>query len=116
MQVETLEHLFWECNHVQHLWNKLGIFLSDRNLKCSLNLETVCFGIIDKENIKRRNVINFILLLMKSYIFQTKHRNQALNFDNFVAYLKIRIKLENEIALINDKLNQHNTKWAGFEL
>ena len=52
---------------------------------------------------------------MKSYIFQTKNRNQTLNFDHFVAYLKLRIKLENEIALINDKLSQHNIKWADLE-
>ena len=116
MQVETLEHLFWECHHVQHMWNRLGKFLSEKNLNCPLNFETICFGKTDKGDNKRRNVVNFILILMKSYIFQTKYNNRTLNFDNFVNYLKTRIKLEQEIALINDKLSQHNIKWAGFEL
>ena len=43
MQVETLEHLFWECKHVQHLWNRLGKFLIDKKLIFLLNLKTICF-------------------------------------------------------------------------
>ena len=25
--VETIEHLFWECRHVQHIWNQINIFI-----------------------------------------------------------------------------------------
>ena len=29
MEIETLNHLFWECIHVQHFWTNLSVFLQE---------------------------------------------------------------------------------------
>ena len=38
MNIDSLKHMFWECNHVQHFWNQLQTFLNRINdMNISLN-------------------------------------------------------------------------------
>ncbi|KAH3811392.1 hypothetical protein DPMN_139802 [Dreissena polymorpha] len=40
--IETIEHLFWECKHIQPIWNQLTSFLEQQQLNnaklCALQL------------------------------------------------------------------------------
>lgn len=54
---------------------------------------------------------NFIIYLGKYFIFQNKQQKQIPNIRHFKSYLLTRIKLEKEIALLNDKLAFFETKW-----
>ena len=49
-------------------------------------------------------MINFIILLAKSFIFQNKQNKKVPNMHVFKYYLSNRIKIEKEIALHNDML------------
>ena len=111
--VETLEHLFWECSHVQTLWNHLGRLFQEKHYNVPLNFKTISFGITDTT--KDMDVVNFIILIMKYYIYQIKNRKLTPNFEGFLSYLKIRISIEKEIALKNDRLSKHILKWNSFQ-
>ena len=70
------------------------------------------FGIIDKKVYS--DVLNFILILIKTFIFNMKIKKCIPNFNIFLNYLKIKIQTEAEIALSKNKLEKHNQKWIHF--
>ncbi|KAH3784623.1 hypothetical protein DPMN_162584 [Dreissena polymorpha] len=35
--IETIEHLFWECKHIQPIWNQLVSFLEQQQLNVKLS-------------------------------------------------------------------------------
>ena len=46
--IETVDHLFWECIVVQRFWSELHSFLLSINIKFSYNKETIFFGVFKK--------------------------------------------------------------------
>ena len=106
--VETMEHLFWECRYVQINWNELIAFLT-KNINITINLIDVCLGTFKRgvDNI----TVNYIIILMKHYIFRTKQANLIPAFNSFINHLNSKIKVEQEIALLKDQSELHNRKW-----
>ncbi|KAH3747606.1 hypothetical protein DPMN_182034 [Dreissena polymorpha] len=49
--IETIEHLFWECKHIQPIWNQLTSFLEQQQLNVKLS-----FLNIEKEIALKKNV------------------------------------------------------------
>ncbi|KAH3892519.1 hypothetical protein DPMN_016637 [Dreissena polymorpha] len=45
--IETIEHLFWECKHTQHIWNQLVSFLEQQQLNVKLSFLN-CDGQTDR--------------------------------------------------------------------
>ncbi|KAH3717806.1 hypothetical protein DPMN_060602 [Dreissena polymorpha] len=39
--IETIEHLFWECKHIQPIWNQLVSFLEQQQLNVKLSFLNV---------------------------------------------------------------------------
>ena len=110
MNIETQEHLFWQCEVIQELWNKLQRYLNQRNVNVNFNLENISLGLTDGN--ENNQTVNFILMLTKYYIFQMKNRNQKPNINGFLSYLNIWENIEKEVALSHNKLPQHNAKWS----
>jgi len=110
--IETIDHLFWECNYIKELWTKLQHFLKDVNIEIKLSKEMAFLGFIDKK--VYNHVLNFILILMKTFIFNMKIKKCIPNFNIFLNYLKIKIQTEAEIALIKNKYETNNQKWIHF--
>jgi len=109
--IETIEHLFWECKYIQPIWNQLTSFLGQQQLNVKLSFLNVSFGTNTLKSIDGNNIVNFILILMKYFIFNMKYRKQIPNFNCFVHSLKLKIQIEKEIALSNDTLHICEQKW-----
>ncbi len=84
MQVESIEHLFWECYHVQTLWNRLSNYLAAKGILVVFNLEGISFGVVQTGF--KSNSINFMIYLMKYFIFQMKNRQNVHVFEQFILY------------------------------
>ena len=63
-QLETVEHLFWECELVNIIWHELEDWLQTVQVTINFASEYVLFGIKGANN----NPINVIILLIKQYI------------------------------------------------
>ena len=59
-------------------------------------------------------VINYILILMKSYIFSDKNRHESLNIEIFKKALSMKIKLEEIIAFERNKIDLHKNQRQKF--
>ena len=114
MEIESINHLFWECLYVQQFWTETSNFLKDYNVDISFSLKTVFFGITQQINNPNIQVKNFIILLAKYFIFRSKCQKIPLSSVHFKSYLRQRLKIEKHIYLIKDNLTQFEKKWHSF--
>ena len=112
MEIETVSHLFWECAHVQQFWTSVADLLRVCDSNINITLKTITFGICQSKPKCDAIVINFIIFLAKYFIFQNKQNKKVPNMHVFKYYLSNRIKIEKEIALLNDKLAFFEYKWG----
>ena len=96
MYVETIKHLFLECNHVQHLkfWNNMSNWLKSKNLNTVMNFQTVSLGVIDDIKNTTIQAKNYTIILAKNYIYQAKSSKQIPNFTHFKNGLTQKIDIE----------------------
>ena len=97
-EVETLEHLFWECNIVNLFWNGLVTTLKENCFNCArlqLNAEIVLFGC--RDNFVSDKSFDFILLYAKFYIYKCKLQDTLPTLESFLIALETRLRLEEKI-------------------
>ena len=112
MDIETVQHLFWECNKVQIFWNNFHKFINNTNIQMQITYKTISFGWC--EETFEDKLKNFIIFYAKYYIFLNKCHKTIPSCDLFKHYLGKQIKIEKEIALMNDKLYTFELKWRQF--
>ena len=107
---ETVLHIFVECDQVRTLWNQLSEYTVQLFPGTTLHI-TPTNIIFNRIGDGKRNVINFICLLVKQYIYSQRCLKSAISFPIFKNRLmKIR-SIEKYIAIKNGKLHLHNKKW-----
>ena len=112
MDIESIQHLFWECNTVQVFWSDLIRFLQNTNIRMVINYKIISFGICDKD--ENDSIKNFVIFYAKYFIFLNKCRKTIPKCNLFKTYISKRIEIEKEIALSNDKLKTFENKWRLF--
>jgi len=68
---ESLIHILYECNIVQPIWRDLEHYLASKDIYIDLNVLDIVFG--TQKGGANSMVINYILILMKSYIYSVKN-------------------------------------------
>ena len=68
--VESIDHLFWECSYSQILWTELQTFLKRVKIDIVINKTSAFLG--NTEIKLHGKVLNFIIILMKVFIFNMK--------------------------------------------
>ena len=71
-------------------------FIKDVNIEIKSSKELAFLNIIDKK--VYNNVLTFILILMKTFIFNMKIKKCIPNFNIFLNYIKIKVQTEAESA------------------
>ena len=115
MEIETIDHLFWQCKHVQTFWTEFSHFLSDLNIDIEFNLINIAFGFtitIGKPEIMLKN---FLIILGKYFIFRGRCLKIIPTLNQFKSFLRNRIKIEKEIYFMKDKLAQFEIMWGKFD-
>ena len=80
IEVETIEHLIWECIEVQNFLFNLEQFLDAMRIPFSFNKTTFIFGLYNSRGICATNKTdNLILLIIKQFIYSTRCLNKTLS-------------------------------------
>ena len=87
--------MFWECPIIHAIWNKVNSFYQNNGITIELNIIYVLFEISTKLHYKS---INYIIMLMKYYIFGSMYRKEVPNFQVIHHYLQTRLTIEREKA------------------
>ena len=112
MEPETIQHLFWDCIYINPL---LGEFISWIRNICSEHFVLIASEmILGKTN---ASVIqNFLMILLKFYIYQHRLKKSIPDFTGFVIYVKYYQKLERSIYYNNNQIHKYNNRWSKFLL
>ena len=112
--VETLEHMFFDCPFVSLFWDNLKQkFISKLPHANTLQLskELIIFGI--KDNVVTDKPFDLFLLLGKYYIYTCKFSNAIPNADIYIEMFKQRYRLEKSCNSTNK--NNFNRDWMPYQ-
>ena len=86
MEIETLNHLFWECRHVQSFWMQLKEFLKEHNIYLDVTFKSITFGLQKRQDpdIKIKNLI----FTAKYFIFSNKYQKAIPMWEGFKLYVR----------------------------
>ena len=115
---DSIQHMFWQCNHVQLFWQAL-INIVGLNERCThaINMQIseslALFG-IDKD-MEIDSTFYFIILLAKQSIYHCKLNNIMPVLHVFLQKVKKRYMIEEYIAKSSLKYNDFMTKWIQYK-
>ena len=107
---ESLVHLFYTCSVSTSLWQKVFEMIQQRFGTQQLTITPYSI-ICNKVAQGQGNIINFIVLYVKYFIYTQRCLEQSIDFPIFKAKLGTIENMEKYIAIKNNKLVQHNKKW-----
>ena len=98
---------------MQSFWMKLKDYLKENTTDIEITVKTITFGIQERfcPNIKLKN---FIILIAKYFIFINKYNKSIPVWQGFLLYIRKRIRIEKEIALMKNRLLEFERLWANF--
>ena len=110
---DSISHFLWKCNMVKAFWIDLAALLNEKclhasNLRFTQNL--VIFGVED--NIKTDNILDYIILQAKSFLYFCKVNSRVPRLVDFIQYLHDRYKIEQYNAKIMSSLHNFNMDWV----
>ncbi len=109
-QVETLVHLFVECEKLKSFWKKTAELLHPYGIE-KINTTDIILGILKNES--TNNITNHIILEAKYYLYVCKLEKILPNFARFTKRLKITENIEKQIASKSEKSKKaHDYKWS----
>lgn len=107
MDVESIEHLFWDCQTVQIFWNNLFKWLNEIAINVTYDNFTSFFHAKDKKT-------SYIFLFSKYYIYTSKLKKQTPDISIFKRKFLNRLKIERFVALQNDTLEEFENCWINL--
>ena len=111
---ETIPHLFVQCKEVQELWQDLKRWI--RN-KLSIHIE-LCISrkLLGYEEYDEMYwPLNFILIIVRKYIFWCASKSFKLNFYFLQNMLENKFKEHKTIAAINQTESKFNKRWEVWQ-
>ena len=109
LEVETLEHLLWDCPEVQKLWlNIVKILDPYLNLSEVLNCKSV-LGIRTGQDVI---LVNHIINIIKNYIYVTKWTDKKLTLSGALAKVRSVFCIEQNASVQYNKETSFSiNKW-----
>ena len=112
-EIETLEHMLFDCRHVNDFWKDIYMLLRNQNIaSVPFSKKYVIFGAYELNS--NLLLINQIILEGKYYIYCCKMNNCCLSRNIFKKKWKRTFCIEGIIAKENIKLECHYSKWGDF--
>ena len=109
---ESIVHLFSECHVVRDLWWAWRDYVMERFKLEEIDISTKAI-ILNQvvTNNRKKQVINFLCLVVKQYIYAQKCLGENIHFPALRAKIKHIENVEKYIALKNGKEVLHAKKW-----
>ena len=112
-QLETITHLFVECQIVKQFWSQLKDKLK-LVLQIGLNLNPTCIILGSEKGQQKNTANNLIYLVAKKYIFKTSRKKGFLSVDDFCFCLQKIYQEQEFIAKLDFKQEQFRKTWGIF--
>ena len=106
---DLLEHYFYECKELTLFWNGLAKWWLI-NLGCTfkLNAEYVIFGLNNEFKDETLDIVNYCILIAKSYIVECKKNSHKSNLYDYLRFLKHNLEIEILYCKLYNKVSNYN--------
>ena len=111
-EIETIQHLFLECEPVRQFWNGLVERINPKlevRQRFNINKKNVIFG-----SLTASPIANFIVLYAKQFIVTQRFQDQEVTLNKFVSSFEKMYQIELCIAGQNGRLEQFKRRWEPF--
>ena len=113
-QPQTLPHLLYRCPKISNFWTAFQKWWTEKQQKTiTLSERDILYGWHDNA-IQTKDILNYISLVAKYYIFCTTQDCDGVPFDGFPPFLKNRLDTLQHIAVRNKTINIFELKWKDF--
>ena len=104
---ETIEHLFWDCDHVQSLLHSIDNFCMN-TLASNFNVRKQDFILGNSKINKEDNLIN---TQIKYYIYTMRCLDRRISLEEVMASIKSLAKTCQQIAFEKGQIHIFNNRW-----
>ena len=112
-QVDTLSHYFAECVTVCTFWKYLKTWFSHAFEFCiNFTPLDILLGIPNYSNSTEIDILNFVILYAKFYIYSCKRNAIPIDLYSFQVKLKTRMVVEEYRCHMFNKQEEFQTKWS----
>ena len=114
IQPQTLPHLFYRCPVISNFWSAFqNWWLAKHKKTITLTERNILFGWHDNTT-ESKDILNYVTLVAKYYIFCTSQDNNDVPFDGFPSLLKNKLDILQQLAFKNKTIDIFNRKWKDF--
>lgn len=114
--IDTIRHHFADCPRARQFWTNLQRWIGDKlQVNIPLTPFEILLGIPNSHLNEVLDLINFLVLCGKYYIYIQNRTNTALNELAFLNIVKERVKIEKYIYIMLGKADAYNLKWLELE-
>ena len=112
-QVDTLCHYFAECSLVCDFWKYLKTwFLRAFEYCINFTALDILLGIPNFGKNNDIDILNFVILFAKSYIYDCKKKEMPIDLYNFQVKLKTHMVIQEYRCKVYNKTEEFESKWA----
>jgi hypothetical protein len=113
-KLDDIAHYFVLCTALIPFWNSFTMWCQDMlNEDIKFTVVDILVGILEKP--EKNDILNACILLAKWHIYKSKLDAKDPFFYKYLCQLKYYIITEQNIALKNNKLEEHSKKWQLVE-
>lgn len=113
-EIESIQHLFWECDEIKRIWQMLIEWIQNKiNKTIQLNLTSILFG--NSENLQTSYPLNFIILHTKYSIYCSSRKNDKITLNEIKNFLLYRFNIEKTLAQKNMTIDKFNKLWENWQ-
>ena len=108
--VETISHLFWECNVTHQFIQDMQTTIL--NNEVLFNRNTFLFGFPEG----RQSSLNFVILYAKYFIFTAKYKQERLSLNSFKNMLKLVKEVERVLYTKHNRFVVWIDRWRRIQI
>ena len=114
MQPQTLPHLFYRCSVIYNFWFAFqNWWLGTNKNRINLTESNIFYGWHD-DTTESKDILNYVILVAKYYIFCTIQESDDVPFNGFPSLHKNKLVTLQQIAVKNKISNNFAKNWKEF--
>ena len=102
-EVETTDHMIWECACVKPFWNEFAVFIENK-FKLLVSKSDVYLG-------GGNGLFSLLSCLAKKYVYDTVKQEKTPTFQNYINIITYTRRIEEFISVKNNKFYTFCEKW-----
>ena len=114
-KLDDIEHFFIECDQVKCLWHQMFRWWKDIvDTTFNFSNKEIIFGVDNVFNLEVIMYTNYLILIVKYYIYISKIKEEELCFLKAISLLKAELTNEEEIAKHLNRYGKFHQAWGNL--